>query len=263
MQTPISLSYILKNRQEISDRIRKSRYAKLWQFPHSDSCQLYELNRLPDDISTWDKSTKALLQPNKLLKWIDEVLVQTYVVEIVLFITKYLPVLIPPINAFMAKAGFQKKEHAGKSYEVLSIAHGIPWHDEAEYAVPFKYWTEALERISAVDKKVKIDFVQEYRFVKADKLWLSAAYEQDVCMITLMAKHINRREFFTLVQESLLEMEQLYKDCKIRVHWGKKHFLTGAQLHERYPKMQDFKQLRKEMDPNNIFMNSFLERTFQ
>ena len=47
-----------------------------------------------------------------------------------------------------------------------------------------------------------------------------------------------------------------------RVHWGKLHFLTREQLRARYPRADDFVALRRELDPDGVFLNDHLRPLF-
>jgi FAD/FMN-containing dehydrogenase len=47
-----------------------------------------------------------------------------------------------------------------------------------------------------------------------------------------------------------------------RVHWGKLHFLTAEQLHDRYPRAQAFIDIRRRLDPDGVFLNDHLRPLF-
>lgn len=51
-------------------------------------------------------------------------------------------------------------------------------------------------------------------------------------------------------------------ECKGRPAWAKQHNLTQKDLAELYPKFNQFNELRKQLDPNNIFINEFLGSFF-
>jgi L-gulonolactone oxidase len=36
--------------------------------------------------------------------------------------------------------------------------------------------------------------------------------------------------------------------------------MSAREFEERYPKFNDFKKLREELDPNGIFLNAYLRR---
>lgn len=51
-------------------------------------------------------------------------------------------------------------------------------------------------------------------------------------------------------------------ECNGRPAWSKTHNLVRKDLVKIYPKFNDFDTLRRTLDPNNIFINEFLEKFF-
>ncbi len=47
-----------------------------------------------------------------------------------------------------------------------------------------------------------------------------------------------------------------------RPHWGKVNKLGADELHGLYPDLKRFLEIRKQYDPDNVFMNSWLEEKF-
>jgi FAD/FMN-containing dehydrogenase len=43
-----------------------------------------------------------------------------------------------------------------------------------------------------------------------------------------------------------------------RPHWGKRSFLTAAELAPRYPRWERFQALRRRLDPGGRFANAWL-----
>ena len=56
--------------------------------------------------------------------------------------------------------------------------------------------------------------------------------------------------------------ERTDREFDARVHWGKLHFLTRAQLLERYPRAEDFVAIRRTLDPTDTFLNGHLAPLF-
>ena len=47
-----------------------------------------------------------------------------------------------------------------------------------------------------------------------------------------------------------------------RVHWGK-YFTAGpAEIREMFPNFDDFARVRRELDPNGVYMNDALKKAF-
>jgi L-gulonolactone oxidase len=45
-----------------------------------------------------------------------------------------------------------------------------------------------------------------------------------------------------------------------RPHWGKRHSLSAVELAELYPRFEEFKAIRTELDPGGSFANPYLEQ---
>ena len=60
----------------------------------------------------------------------------------------------------------------------------------------------------------------------------------------------------------LRSIDALLAEFDARVHWGKLHFLTPERLQALYPRADDFIALRRELDPEGIFLNDHLRPLF-
>lgn len=45
-----------------------------------------------------------------------------------------------------------------------------------------------------------------------------------------------------------------------RPHWGKRHFQTAATLAPRYPEWERFQAIRRRLDPEGRFANTYTDR---
>ena len=96
------------------------------------------------------------------------------------------------------------------------------------------------------------------RVVAADKLWMSPNYNQLSCHITQLLYNPSEDKIKTYFEGFYLRSRQF----RGRPHWGKWFHSNFKDMSEMYPKLKDFLQLRKEMDPKGIFVNDFLKETF-
>ncbi len=94
------------------------------------------------------------------------------------------------------------------------------------------------------------------RAAKADDLWLSVGYREDVCHIGLYMTSSYDTQAYMAKAESIL------RSLGGRPHWGKPFDPTKFNFVSVYPKWQDFKTLRKTMDPNGIFENEWTHQLF-
>jgi FAD-linked oxidoreductase len=122
---------------------------------------------------------------------------------------------------------------------------------EMEYNVDLEDFDEVFDQVIKLAKShsTKTLFPIEIRFVAADDLWLSPAYKRTSCYFAI---HCYPGENYL---DYFKAMEAIFKRFNGRPHWGKWHSLTQNELKKLYPKFDDFIQLRKTVDPNNLFIH--------
>lgn len=127
---------------------------------------------------------------------------------------------------------------------------------ETEMSIPAHRWGEAFEALSAALSRLgsHIVFPLEVRRVRRDDVWLSGAYERDALYI---AAHIPVAEksdvFLDTVHDVLAGLDG-------RPHWGKLHHFGVREVAERYPRFEDVREVRDDVDPGRLFTNDTIER---
>ena len=53
----------------------------------------------------------------------------------------------------------------------------------------------------------------------------------------------------------LRDVDRTLKQFEARAHWGKLHLMTREYLEAVYPRHGDFVRVRREIDPDGIFLN--------
>jgi FAD/FMN-containing dehydrogenase len=169
----------------------------------------------------------------------------------------WLPGLGRLIYDAMIESSFEARERVGRCYSVLANLRLVRFN-EMEYTVPAEAGPDCLREIlSAIERLPRpASWPLEYRYIRADDVWLSPFYQRDGCSISLH-QPIARdyRPFFDTV-------EPIFWKYQGRPHWGKLHSLDGAQLAGLYPRWADFQDVRREVDPDGRFLNPHLRRVF-
>ena len=95
---------------------------------------------------------------------------------------------------------------------------------------------------------------------KQSNFWMSPGYGQDSIRISIMWWLDNTEQPMEYYQQFWDLLKQ--NNIAFRLHWGK--YLPpptsnegATYLQQQYPKWNNFIALRKQMDPNNIFLNSY------
>ena len=129
---------------------------------------------------------------------------------------------------------------------------------EMEYNIPAEHMQTVMREIQECIEREKfaVHFPIECRFVQADDIWLSPAYQRPSAYIAVhMYRGMPYRSYFAAIEE-------IFKRYQGRPHWGKIHTRTAAELAELYPHWQDFQRIRTQLDPQGIFLNSYLRALF-
>ena len=224
----------------IPELVRSEPYVKLWWLPHTEVVQIFRYRR-----------TEAASTFRAFARWLDERVMNRLVFAALLRVSRYAPSWIPRINALVRRAYFRKTRRVARSDLALTIAMP-PRHEEVEYAVPIDRAAEALRNVRAlIDReKLRVNFVVELRFVKADSAWMSPAFGRDSAYLgAYMARAEGIERYFAAFEREMLALDG-------RPHWGKQ--FSAAP---RHPNLARFSALRDALDPHRTFDNAFLQRT--
>lgn len=130
--------------------------------------------------------------------------------------------------------------------------------NEMEYNIPAEHARAVLQEIQECINRYQfeVNFPLEFRFVLADDIWLSPAYQRESAYI---AVHMYRGMPY---QSYFQHIEEIFKRYQGRPHWGKMHTRTAEELAALYPRWQDFRRIRAELDPQGLFLNDYLRELF-
>lgn len=119
-------------------------------------------------------------------------------------------------------------------------------------------------------------FPIEVRFVKKDDIYLSPAFGRNSTFINIImyrpyGKDVPFEKYWN-------KYEEIMKAAGGRPHWAKvriqlvfsdfnficfqAHRETAKDFIKMYPRFEEWKAIRKRLDPDNMFMNLYLERIF-
>jgi len=151
----------------------------------------------------------------------------------------------------------EPRRRVGPAHVIYPMVYEPNFH-ELEYFVPFSRGRDAL---AAMRELMRASlpasvFPLEVRTVGRDDAFLSHSYGRDTVVISVSGTPGTEYEPY------LRDVDRLLGEFDARVHWGKLHFLTRAQLLERYPRANDFIEIRRALDPSNTFLNDHLEPLF-
>jgi len=125
---------------------------------------------------------------------------------------------------------------------------------QSEYFVPIEHAYEAMMVFERLTEKITPHlFISEIRTIAADDFWMSPCFKK-----TCVALHTTWKQEVDTVMKLLPVLEEQLAPFEARPHWAKLFTLSPSLLRSRYEKLNDFKQLVSQYDPNNKFRNEFL-----
>ena len=98
-------------------------------------------------------------------------------------------------------------------------------------------------------------FPIELRFSAGDDALLSPAHARESAFV---AVHVFEGMSF---EAPFREVEAVMGEWGGRPHWGKRSFLSAAELAPRYPRWADFAAIRERLDPDGRFVNAWARQT--
>jgi len=127
---------------------------------------------------------------------------------------------------------------------------------QSEYLVAREHAVEAFWVLDGMrDKLAPLTQIAEIRTVAADDLWLSPSYQRDCA-----AFHFTWISDGRAVGAVLPEVEAALAPFGARPHWGKLFAAGPAAVAALYPRLDDFRQLARDLDPAGKFRNEMLDR---
>jgi FAD/FMN-containing dehydrogenase len=161
----------------------------------------------------------------------------------------------PQINALAEQ--IEPTEAVDVSYRILANVRNNRFN-EMEYSVPRERGGDCLREIlnTIAERQIDVVFPLEYRYVQGDDLWLSMFGGGDRAAISIhRTAEADYRPYFDVI-------EPIFWKYGGRPHWGKVHSLGYAELNELYPRLEEFRILRAELDPHGRFLNDHLRKVF-
>jgi FAD-linked oxidoreductase len=217
----------------------------LW-FPHTDRVLVKRNDRVahgegPGPLPSWRARLEDHLLANRLFEGVNRLATAR-------------PGLVPRLNRLAARL-LGTREFADDSWKVFCSSREVCFV-ESEYAVPRASVAPVLEELRAwfTRTDAPVPFPVEVRFIGADDVWLSTAYERDSAYVAVHQYHrMDERPL-------LAAFEAIVAEHDGRPHWGKLHSLDAGRLARLYPRFDDFRAVRDRLDPERRFANDHLRQ---
>ena len=238
-ETGASLSGLLPRVQAEADA---HDHLDLHWFPHTDRVLVKRNDRVgpgegPSALAVWRGRVEDDLLANRVFEGLNRVCARW-------------PTAVPALNRISSRV-LGSREFTDDSWKVFCSSREVRFV-ESEYAVPRASVEAVLVELRAWFGRTRepVPFPVEVRFVGADDVWLSTAYERDNAYVAVHQYHrMDPRPLFAAFEAIVAEHEG-------RPHWGKVHTLGADRLRGLYPRFDDVVAVRDRLDPGRLFTNA-------
>lgn len=242
-EKPERLSAVLERFDELAEH---NEHFEFYWFPHSERTLVKCNNRLPLAAET------RPLHP--LRNFLEYQVMENYAFGGLCRLGRAVPSLVRPLNRLSGTA-WSARSYSDSSYRVFVTPRSVRFV-ECEYAIPRASLPDVLGQLRAAVARLEhpVMFPVEVRVAAADDVWMSTAYQRETAYIAI-------HQYVGMPYRLWFDTFQAIADAVGgRPHWGKMHQLDAAKLRTRYPRFDDFRRLRAEVDPAGTFRNSYLDR---
>ena len=223
-------------------------HVEFYWFPHTTRTLLKIDDRRP---------LHAGLEPlSPTRAWFDDELLANDLYGLLARSGHHVPALVPSMNRLVGRL-LSGRRYRDASHRVFVSSRRVRFR-EMEYAVPRADVIDVVRAIKdAMDRGGwRISFPIEVRTAAADDVWLSTAHARPTAYVAVHRYWRDRPD----PDPYLDAVERILVGAGGRPHWGKLHTLDAAALAARYPRFDDARRVRDDVDPERRFANSYLDR---
>ncbi len=236
---------------KIKERLKKHDFLRILWLPHTDKGYVITGDKI--DANT---EIKEDLGP-KYLKH------RRTASKILYKYSHVFPWITAIANKLLYRGFFSStKEHKGSLYQATVTKSRGSTLELAEWTIGLDKFPEVFEElkteINKWSNKSFIHIPMDVRFVYKDKSWLSYAYNEDTVTMGCVSRNAATADTY----EAFKSIENIFLKHGGKPHWGKRFMAKDAELSKIYSKWEDFKVLRRKMDPTNKFLNPYLTALF-
>ena len=227
----------------LAARVEADHFEFFW-FPLSDVAQSKTTRRMaPGEPMSPLSATRH---------YVEDVLVENAALSAMCRIGRRRPEQLPRLHALVGKV-MSERISSDASFRMFATTRNVRFL-ESEYAIPREALAEVLTAVGDLARRLPVGpaFPVEVRFAAADDLWLSTGFERDNAYVAV-------HQFVGMAHEEYFaEFARICAAVQGRPHWGKMHALGAAELEALYPRFTRAAAVRREIDPEGLFLNEHL-----
>jgi L-gulonolactone oxidase len=234
---------------KIKSRLKEHDFLRILWLPHTDKGYVITGDKIDPNKEVIENMGPSYLKHRRTAS------------KILYKYTHIFPWITAIANKLLYRGFFSsRKEHKGTLYQATVTKSRGSTLELAEWTIGLDKFPEVFEELKAeINKWSNKSFIHipmDVRFVSQDKSWLSYAYGQDTVTMGCVSRNAATADTY----EAFKSIETIFLKYGGRPHWGKRFAAKDAELSKVYPKWEDFKALRSELDPSNKFLNPYLTK---
>jgi L-gulonolactone oxidase len=236
---------------KIEERLQKHDFLRILWLPHTDKGYVIKGDKIdpnteikedlgPDFLKHRRSASKILYKYTHVFPWFTTI-----------------------ANKLLYRGFFSStKEHKGSLYQATVTKSRGSTLELAEWTIGLDIFPTVFEELkSEINKWSNKSFIHipmDIRFVYKDKSWLSYAYGKDIVTMGCVSRNAATADTY----EAFKSIEKIFLKHGGKPHWAKRFTAKDAELSKVYEKWDDFKELRRKLDPTNKFLNPYLAEIF-
>ena len=232
---------------KIKERLKKHDFLRILWLPHTDKGYVITGDKIDANKEVVENLGPAYLKHRRTAS------------KILYKYSHIFPWTTAIANKLLYRGFFSStKEHKGSLYQATVTKSRGSTIELAEWTIGLDKFPTVFEElkteINKWSNKSFIHIPMDVRFIQKDTSWLSYAYKEDTVTMGCVSRNAATADTY----EAFKSIEKVFLKHGGKPHWGKRFAAKDATLTKIYTKWEDFKVLRKEMDPSNKFLNPYL-----
>ncbi|MDC0177778.1 FAD-binding protein [Polaribacter sp.] len=232
---------------KIGERLKKHDFLRILWLPHTDKGYVITGDKIDPENAVQENMGPKYLKHRRAAS------------KILYKYTHIFPWFTAIANKLLYRGFFSTtKEHKGSLYQATVTKSRGSTIELAEWTIGLDIFPTVFQElkteINKWSNKSFIHIPMDVRFVYKDTSWLSYAYGKDTVTMGCVSRNAATADTY----EAFKSIEKIFLKYGGRPHWGKRFTAKDAELSKVYEKWEDFKLLRKKLDPTNKFLNPYL-----
>jgi L-gulonolactone oxidase len=236
---------------KIKERLTKHDFLRILWLPHTDKGYVITGDKIDPNTEVKENLGPAFLKHRRTAS------------KILYKYTHIFPWFTAIANKLLYRGFFSAtKEHKGSLYQATVTKSRGSTLELAEWTIGLDKFPTVFEElkteINKWSNKSFIHIPMDIRFVYKDSSWLSYAYKKDTVTMGCVSRNAATADTY----EAFTSIEKIFLKHGGKPHWAKRFTAKDTELSKIYEKWEDFKILRRKLDPSNKFLNPYLRKIF-